>query len=106
MSENALQAEIVSPPVRPRSGMFRALSHRNYRRFWVGAGYDWLSTVSEVTGLRGSEHEAKGQLAFIPSEFSAVRMDLGWRDRLDVERELFAQLQFNVTIGSHPAHAY
>jgi hypothetical protein len=89
-----------------RTGVYGFVRTRVARRFWVGAGYDWLSTPSEVTGLRGSEHEAKGQLAFIPSEFSAVRMDLGWRDRLDAERELFAQLQFNVTIGSHPAHAY
>ena len=96
-----------APEVAPdHAGVYALLRTRIARRFWVGAGYDWLSTPSEVTGLRGSEHEAKGQLAFIPSEFSAVRMDLGWRDRLDTERELFAELQFNVTIGSHPAHAY
>lgn len=51
MSENAVQAEIVSPPVRPRSGMFRALSHRNYRRFWVGAFLSnvgtWMQAVAQ-----------------------------------------------------------
>ncbi|MBA3514508.1 MAG: MFS transporter [Pyrinomonadaceae bacterium] len=51
MSENALQAEIVSPPVPPRSGMFRALSHRNYRRFWVGAFLSnvgtWMQAVAQ-----------------------------------------------------------
>jgi hypothetical protein len=96
-----------APENRPdHAAVYAFLRTRFARRFWLGAGYDWLSTPSEVTGRRGSEHEAKGQLAFIPSEFSAVRMDLGWRDRLDAERELFAELQFNVTIGSHPAHAY
>ena len=87
-------------------GIYAFLRTRVDRRFWIGAGYDVLSTVSDSTGESGHEQEAKGQLAFIPSEFSAVRLDLGWRDRLDAERELFAQLQFNVTIGSHPAHAY
>ena len=53
MSETPLQAEIeiVSPPVRPRSGMFRALSHRNYRRFWVGAFLSnvgtWMQAVAQ-----------------------------------------------------------
>ncbi|MCM3901225.1 MAG: MFS transporter [Pyrinomonadaceae bacterium] len=42
MIEEQVQTEIVPPQVRPRSGMFRALSHRNYRRFWVGA---FLSNV-------------------------------------------------------------
>lgn len=51
MSENAVQAEIVSPLARPRSGMFRALSHRNYRRFWVGAFLSnvgtWMQAVAQ-----------------------------------------------------------
>ncbi|CAN5846825.1 MFS transporter [soil metagenome] len=51
MSENVVQAEIVSPPVPPRSGMFRALSHRNYRRFWVGAFLSnvgtWMQAVAQ-----------------------------------------------------------
>ncbi len=51
MSENAVQAEIVPPPVRPRSGMFRALSHRNYRRFWLGAFLSnigtWMQAVAQ-----------------------------------------------------------
>ncbi|HET9234492.1 MAG TPA: hypothetical protein VFP10_10155 [Candidatus Eisenbacteria bacterium] len=89
-----------------QTGVYALVRMRVARRFWLGAGYDWLSTVSDSTGVRGSEHEVKGQLAFIPSEFSAVRVDAGWRDRLDMDRELFARAQLNITIGSHPAHAY
>ena len=40
-----MPSEIVSelaPPTTRRSGMFRALSHRNYRLFWIGA---FLSNV-------------------------------------------------------------
>ena len=51
MSEIQVQAEIVSPTIRPRSGMFRALSHRNYRRFWVGAFLSnvgtWMQAVAQ-----------------------------------------------------------
>lgn len=51
MSEIQVQTEIVPPPVRSRSGMFRALSHRNYRRFWVGAFLSnvgtWMQAVAQ-----------------------------------------------------------
>src|SRR5688572_27838761 len=51
MSEIPVQAETSSPPVRPSSGMFRALSHRNYRRFWIGAFLSnvgtWMQTVAQ-----------------------------------------------------------
>jgi MFS family permease len=50
MSEIPVQAEIVSPPVGPRR-MFRALSHPNYRRFWVGAFLSnvgtWMQAVAQ-----------------------------------------------------------
>jgi phosphate-selective porin O/P len=89
-----------------QTGVYAFLRTRMKRRFWLGAGADFLSVVSDSTGQRETEHEAKGQIAFIPSEFSAVRVDLGWRDHPDAQRELFAQCQFNFTIGSHPAHTY
>lgn len=51
MSEIPVQAETISPPARPSSGMFRALSHRNYRRFWVGAFLSnvgtWMQAVAQ-----------------------------------------------------------
>ena len=51
MIEEPIQTEIVSPPVRGRSGMFRALSHPNYRRFWVGAFLSnvgtWMQAVAQ-----------------------------------------------------------
>jgi MFS family permease len=50
MPEIPVQTEIVSPPVGP-SRMFRALSHRNYRRFWVGAFLSnigtWMQAVAQ-----------------------------------------------------------
>lgn len=50
MSEIPVQAEIIPPPVGPRR-MFRALSHRNYRRFWVGAFLSnvgtWMQAVAQ-----------------------------------------------------------
>lgn len=51
MIEESIQKEIVAPPAVQRSGMFRALSHRNYRRFWVGAFLSnvgtWMQAVAQ-----------------------------------------------------------
>jgi MFS family permease len=51
MIEEPIQTEIVPPQVRPRIGMFRALSHQNYRRFWVGAFLSnvgtWMQAVAQ-----------------------------------------------------------
>ncbi|MCM3873734.1 MAG: MFS transporter [Pyrinomonadaceae bacterium] len=50
MSEIPVQTESVSTPVGPRR-MFRALSHQNYRRFWVGAFLSnvgtWMQAVAQ-----------------------------------------------------------
>ncbi len=49
-----MPSEIVVPrsPVTRRSGMFRALSHRNYRLFWIGAFLSnvgtWMQAVAQA----------------------------------------------------------
>ncbi|HEU5131048.1 MAG TPA: MFS transporter, partial [Pyrinomonadaceae bacterium] len=43
-------APVLTPSAR-RSGMFRALSHRNYRTFWIGAFLSnigtWMQAVAQ-----------------------------------------------------------
>jgi hypothetical protein len=46
-------------------------------------------------------------LAFIPSEFSAIRLQVEKIDyELVDEDEMRAMLQLNISIGAHPAHMY
>ncbi|MEO8434956.1 MAG: MFS transporter [Pyrinomonadaceae bacterium] len=52
MSADRNEVEVVKPPrVGRRSGMFRALSHRNYRLFWGGAFVSntgtWMQAVAQ-----------------------------------------------------------
>jgi MFS family permease len=51
MSDVPVQVEITPQQIRPRRGMFRALSRRNYRRFWVGAFLSnsgtWMQAVAQ-----------------------------------------------------------
>jgi hypothetical protein len=51
-------------------------------------------------------HELKGQIAFTPSEFSAIRLDATYLDGPGEDGVFKVELQLNFTIGSHPAHLY
>lgn len=87
-------------------GAYSLLRYRMMRRWWLGTGYSMVSRVPEGGGGRGQDHELRGQIAFAPSEFSALRADLVWMHPDQGDRELAIEAQLNVTLGSHPAHAY
>ncbi len=89
-----------APEIDSRTGILSHLRARVARNWWIGAGY---SSVSESLTTR----EIKAQIAFVPSEFSALRCDASYLDPPgDADPVLELQLQLNVTIGSHPAHLY
>ena len=87
-------------------GLYSLVRYRFLRRWWMEGGYSLYSFRPDTTSERFSDHEIRTQLAFVMSEFSALRLDLSWLNPAGSERELAAQLQFNFNIGSHPAHAY
>lgn len=83
-------------------GLYALLQVRAARRWWVQGRYD-LFGVPELEPWR--EHRASALLAFVPSEFSAIRLqyNLNRADRKNVHQ---VALQINFTMGSHPAHEY
>jgi len=89
-----------------RVGLSTLARTRVGRRWWVGGGYSLLSSIPEGTTDRVSAHEVRGQVAFVPSEFSALRLELVWLDPVVSDTELSLHAQMNFTIGPHPAHAY
>lgn len=71
------------------------------RRWWLQGRYDYHVPSNDLPDAqRGSF-----LVAFVPSEFSAIRLQGSVVDELG---EAFGEvlLQFNFTIGSHPAHTY
>jgi len=86
-------------------GVYTFLEYHFARQWWAGACYSWDSLVP-AEGARASENQIKGQLAWVPSEFSEVRTNLSWLDPVAGDHELSVQLQLNFTIGAHPAHSY
>jgi hypothetical protein len=86
------------------------------RRWHVGARWDafliddpeWTDPVSigkHEHALEDDIHTYTASLAFVPSEFQAVRVDVLHRD-FGEETEQGVRVQYNMTIGSHPAHRY
>ena len=52
-------------------------------------------------------NEGKINVAFAPSEFSAIRAEISYKEGYESSYDdLLYSLQWNFTIGSHPAHLY
>ncbi|RPJ49253.1 MAG: hypothetical protein EHM19_00775 [Candidatus Latescibacterota bacterium] len=88
------------------------------RRWHVGARWDGYfpppedhdaeSHLEEKSVLHEHEeahdiHTYTASLAFVPSEFQALRVDVLHRD-LGEETDQAVRVQYNFTIGSHPSH--
>lgn len=70
------------------------------RRWWASARFDQSEPDGGVTAQRWGV-----SLAFVASEFQAVRLEYSSTDDgEDTSNSVF--LQYNITIGSHPAHLY
>lgn len=71
------------------------------RRWWVQGRFDQFDPPYGDE----SQTRAGGALAFVPTEFQSVKFEVS---RVDADDESYTEffLQYNVTIGSHPAHRY
>jgi len=83
-------------------GLYFLSQYQFARRWWVQGQYDLFGLPKEE---EERDHRISGLLAFVPSEFSSFRLQYS---RNETEGEEFGELflQFNFTIGSHPAHRY
>lgn len=84
-------------------GLYSSLQHQFARRWWLQGRYDLLGVPKFDDGRK---HRWSTLLAFVPSEFSAIRLQHSYtsQERGSPVNQLL--LQFNYTIGSHPAHQY
>lgn len=84
-------------------GMYSSLQHQFARRWWIQGRYDLLGVPKFDDGRK---RRWSTLLAFVPSEFSAIRLQHSYtsQERGSPVNQLL--LQFNYTIGSHPAHQY
>jgi len=101
-------------------GWYALAQYRFARNWWLGLGAGVLDrdlpepaeeeeSGPEHGGLFAWEEvrEYKANLTWVPSEFSAVRLEgARFDDQIGDNDDWLVSLQVNVTIGSHPAHLY
>ena len=85
------------------SGIFSYLEFQLADRWFTGYRYDKLG-VTEDDGTDTTRHSAI--LSFVASEFSAVRAQYSYVDVSGAPEDHQFLVQFNMSIGAHPAHRY
>lgn len=92
---------------RQQHGLYGDAKVQFARRWWAQGRYDYLpsAAVGGIDVENASTQRGSLLLAFVPSEFSALRLQ---GSVVDAPTETYGEvfLQFNFTIGSHPAHKY
>lgn len=82
-------------------GFYSFIAAQVAQQWWVQARF---AALGYPRGDGGSRlHRASGLLAFVPTEFSAIRLQYSYFHEGHVHQVLF---QVNVTMGAHPAHGY
>jgi hypothetical protein len=88
-------------------GLATWLQYQFAERWWAQARYEYVGLPKSTTPSLAKVDKQSALLAFLPSEFSGLRLQY---DRIhDQSRPRIDHtiaFQYNVTIGAHPAHAY
>ncbi|MBT3266635.1 hypothetical protein HN371_05735 [Candidatus Poribacteria bacterium] len=97
-----LQAEYLRGDVQGevREGAVAHAQFRLSRHWWVQGAGDWLTEDDHTTT------RVRALVAYVPTEFQTLRLQYGATSPEDADTEHRVSLQYNFTIGSHPAHAY
>ena len=89
-------------PDENKGGIYSYLQYQFRERWWVQGRYDYFG-LHRSQGLN-EKHRYTALAAYVPSEFSALRLQYSFLDDIRDEHQLILQLNFS--LGSHPAHLY
>jgi hypothetical protein len=89
-------------PDENKGGIYSYLQYQFQERWWVQGRYDYFG-LHRSAGLN-EKHRYTALVGYVPSEFSALRLQYSFLDDLRDEHQLVLQLNFS--LGSHPAHLY
>ncbi len=113
-TEDPLTHADIAPLRRTQDGAYvQAIYRKN--RWGVGARYDVLDIASDTftvagvqQGFGGRPRRGTASLEYNPSEFTRIRLQASHdkSDPLTGRTNDEAILQFNFTVGAHPAHAF
>ena len=91
-----------SPPA--LGGIASWVQYQFAERWWAQTRAEYMGPPLADDSVIQRKYSAL--LAFLPSEFSGLRLQYSLMDDGSDKMEHMVQLQLNVSIGAHPAHAY
>jgi hypothetical protein len=100
---NAGLAAIPNPDEQ-RAGIYSYLKYQFAQNWWAQGRFDYYG-FEKALGEK-DQYRISGLVGFVPSEFSAVRVQYNYLDDKLARDEHQVLLQLNFTMGSHPAHNY
>jgi uncharacterized coiled-coil protein SlyX len=113
-TDDPLTHAVLDPLRRKQDGGYvQAIYRKN--RWGIGARYDVLDILSDTFTVAGAQQNFGGKprretasLEYNPSEFTRVRLQVSHdkSDTLTGRTNDEAILQFNFTVGAHPAHSF
>jgi len=77
---------------------------RQNRFFGYGARYEWAPSAGETAS--GTEHRTAALVAWLPSEFQRIRLQVAYDRRPGGQDGLETLLQLEFGIGAHAAHPF
>ena len=93
-----------------RSSGYYLSGQWRFAEFWWGETRTGQFTADVSDGAGAVEEQDSGHLdllvAWVPTVFSAFRVQVSQISTLGADPELFFFLQYSFSIGSHPAHTY
>lgn len=92
-----------------KKGVYSLTQIQFARRWWIQGRYDFYTIPRDQVGgteFKQTQRRYSALLAFVMSEFSAVRLQYNNLNQSHKKDEHQVFLQLNFTFGSHPAHAY
>jgi len=103
--EGGINAALSLPnPDTQRAGMYTYLKYQFDQNWWAQGRYDYYG-FEKALGEK-DQFRLSGLVGYVPSEFSAVRLQYNYLDDKLNRNEHQVLLQLNFTMGSHPAHNY
>lgn len=111
IAAEALYAHEPAPPIPPATlkssnvgGAYGYAQWQLAKRWFAAGRFDYLGFAARESGITRRESAI---VAFVPTEFSALRAQVSRTQPAFGAREITEGfLQFNFTLGAHPAHAY
>lgn len=100
---NTTLGSIPNPDIQ-RAGMYTYLKYQFAQNWWAQGRMDYYG-FEKALGEK-DQYRLSGLVGYVPSEFSAVRLQYNYLDDKLTRDEHQVLLQLNFTMGSHPAHNY